>query len=186
MQTNCAKENVFSNQTNDIEIVDNLKSETLKEPTDNLKSDNEAKHKCFVCEKEFNQFNLELHFLDCSQETSKKPVSDSFDEFKSEISHVEKSKNEQSKRKEPKNQHKCYSCGRGFESTKNLTWHILNCRSKELKSKPVESNVEKVKKSGLKVNDFPPIQTSFSGLYFCQYCQISFTQKQRLRVSTYT
>ena len=118
--------------------------------------------------------------LECQETTLKKPVSDS---FKSEISLKEKAKNEQSRWKESKNQHKCYSCGRGFESTKNLTWHILNCRSKELKSKSTKSNVEKTQKSGLKVNDFPPNQTSASGLYFCQYCQISLTQKQRLRVS---
>ena len=180
MQKNCANENVTSDQINDIEIVDNFKSETFEEPSDNPQSENQVKHKCFVCEKEFNQFNLELHFLECQETTLKKPVSDS---FKSEISLKEKAKNEQSRRKDPKNQHKCYSCGRAFESTKNLTWHILNCRSKELKSKPTKSNVEKTQKKGLKVNDFPPNQTSASGLYFCQYCQISFTQKQRLRVS---
>ena len=168
MQKNCANENVTPDQTEDIEIVDNFKSETFEEPSDNLQSENQVKHKCFVCEKEFNQFNLELHFLECQETTLKKPVSDS---IKSEISLKEKAKNEQSRRKESKNQHKCYSCGRGFESTKNLTWHILNCRSKELKSKSTKSNVEKTKKSGLKVNDFPPNQTSASGLYFCQYCQ---------------
>ena len=118
MQKNCANENVISDQIEDIEIVNNLKSESFEEPSENPKSENQVKHKCFVCEKEFNQFNLELHFLECQETTLNKPVSDS---FKSEISLTEKAKNVQSLRKEPKNQHKCYSCGRGFESTKNLT-----------------------------------------------------------------
>ena len=58
MQKNCANENVTSDQINDIEIVNNFKSETFEESSENPESENQVKHKCFVCEKEFNQFRI--------------------------------------------------------------------------------------------------------------------------------